>query len=186
MLSSRGNTWLYLEIKHLSLAKRCKIIGRMGLRYAVKSCGMSALLMILRLFWFVVFESVPIVSALSFVSYISARPLSLRAVCVISAGILLLAVMGIFFYFSAVQRYSRAMFYLACYKELSVTDAIKESVRKTMGKQGKTLMFKLSFMPWFLLCVGIAPAFFVIPYYKQSIICRFLYDRWCLIGQLRF
>ncbi len=172
-----GPMRLHLEIKHLSLAKQCKKTERIGVKYALKACGMSVLLMILRAFWFMVFESLPIISAIIFISYISAEPFSMRAAYVISAGIFLLAAVGVFFYFSAVQRYSRAMFYLACYKELSVLDAIKESVRKTRGKHGKTLIFKLSFLPWFLLCLGIAPALFVIPYYKQSITCRFLCDR---------
>lgn len=168
---------LYLEIKHLSLAKQCKKTEKIGVKYALKSCGMSVLLMILKLFWFLVFESLPMISSLIFIFYISAEPFSARAANVIFVGIILVAAAGVFFYFSAVQRYSRAMFYLACYKELSVLDAIKESVRKTKGKHGKTLIFKLSFLPWFLLCIGIAPALFVIPYYKQSIICRFLCDK---------
>ena len=168
---------LWLEIKHLSLAKRCKKREHIGLKYAAKSCLMSVSLMFLKFFWLLVFELVPAVSAIAFFSYLSVHPLSLRAVNTVFLGIILLAAAGIFFYFSAVQRYSAAMFYLACYENIGAFDAIKESVRKTKGKQGKTLIFKLGFLPWFLLCIGIAPAFFVIPYYKQSITCRFLNDR---------
>ena len=167
---------LQLEIKHLSLAKRCKNAERIGLKYALKSCGMSLMLLVFKAFWFAVFEFLPAISAAIFILCISTQPLSMRAAKVILAGIVLVAAMGLFFYFSAIQRYSMAMFYLACYKDFSVLDAIKESISKTKGKRRKTLMFKVSFLPWFLLCLGIAPAFFVVPYYKQSITCHFLYD----------
>lgn len=167
---------LWLEKSLLLLASNVKNFrgGGIGFWGAVKSCGLSLCLFGLKLFWLTVFEAIPILSALILVLQLKKEPISLRAACAFAAGIGVLAVIGLGFWFLFIQRYSKAMFYLACYRDFSVTDALNESVKRTKGRLGEILFFKLGFLPWFVLCIGILPALYVIPYYKQSLTCLFL------------
>lgn len=164
---------LRLQIKHLLLARRINPSQRinMGFYDAVKACEMCICLFFIRFFWFVVFEAVPVAAT---VIFLLRGTVSLRASFVFLSGMLILALAGIGFYLFFTQRYSKAWFYLACYKDFTVSDAIAESIKRTKGKYGDILFFKLGFFPWFLLCILIFPAFYVIPYYKQSITCLFL------------
>ena len=168
---------LNLEAKHFMLAVRNVRAEKAGFREFARSCGMTAVLFILKAFSFLVYEFIPLVSVALFGFYLSENPISVRAFAAVFAGVSASFLTGLFFYFLSVQRYSKAMFFLVGYKNLSVVDAIKESVRKTRGKCAEILLFKLGFLPWFLLCIAVVPALFVIPYYKQSITCRFLNDR---------
>ena len=77
----------------------------------------------------------------------------------------------------AVQRYARAGFYLAAYGDISPVQAISMSVKRCCEEVTELFLFKLSFLPWLLLCAAILPALYVIPYYKQSVTCRFLGGR---------
>ena len=55
-----------------------------------------------------------------------------------------------------------------------LTQKLRATAPKRKGKYADILFFKLGFAPWFLLCILVFPAFYVIPYYKQSITCFFL------------
>lgn len=170
---------LLLEIKHLLLAKRIKPMRRinMGASGALKACALCVYNFFLKLFWFAAFEFVPFCGAFVFASYAENRAVSLKAAYAVFAGLAVLAVAGLFFWLVFIQRYSKSMFYLACYKDLTASEAIGESIRKTRGRLVEIFLFKFSFAPWLLLCAAVVPALFVIPYYKQSITCYFLNSR---------
>lgn len=168
---------LNLEAKHFMLAVRNVRLKKADFRTFARSCGMTAILFVFKAFHLLIYEFIPLVATVVFGFYLSQKSVSVRAAAVVFAGISVAFVIGLFFYFVSVQRYSKAMFFLVGYENLSVVDAIKESIRKTQGKCGEILLFKLGFLPWFLLCIAVVPALFVIPYYKQSITCRFLNDR---------
>ena len=168
---------LNLEMKHFALAVRNISAPKACFKVFLKSCGMTAILFIFKAFSLFVYEFIPIVSTVIFGFYLSQKSVSAKAFIALFAGVSAAFLIGLFFYFLTVQRYSKAMFFLVCYENLGVLDAIKESVRKTQNKCGEILLFKLGFLPWFLLCIAVVPALFVIPYYKQSITCRFLNDR---------
>lgn len=170
---------LLLEIKHLLLAKRIKPMRRinMGVSGAVRACVLCVYTFFLKLFWFAVFEFVPLCGVFAFAAYAENRAISLKAAYAVFAGIAVLAIIGLFFWLVFVQRYSKSMFYLACYKDLTAAEVIGESIRKTRGRLGEIFIFKFSFVPWLLLCAAVVPALFVIPYYKQSITCYFLNSR---------
>lgn len=170
---------LLLEIKHLLLAKRIKPMRRISIGFSgfIKSCGLCIYIFLLKLFWLCVFEVLPVCGAVVFFFYVENRAVSLKATYAVFAGIAVLAVVGLFFWLVLIQRYSKAMFYLACYKDLTAGEAIGESVRKTRGRLAEIFLFKFSFVPWLLLCAGIVPALFVVPYYKQSVTCYFLNNR---------
>lgn len=167
---------LRLQIKHLLLARGINASERidMGLSGILKACEMSVCLFFIKLFWFAVFEAIPVISSAFFIYHNTRNAVSLRAAFIFFSGMLILAVAGLGFYFLYTQRYSKSMFYLACYKDFTVTEAISESIKRTKDKCADILFFKLGFVPWFLLCVLVFPVFFVVPYYKQSITCLFL------------
>lgn len=164
---------LRLQIKHLLLARGIKPSQGicMGFANAMKACELSICLFFIKLFWFAVFEAVPVAAT---VIFLLRGTVSLRAAFVFFSGMLILLLAGFGFYLLFTQRYSKAWFYLACYKDFTVSDAISESIKRTKGKYADILFFKLGFAPWFLLCILVFPVFYVIPYYKQSITCLFL------------
>lgn len=169
---------LRLEIRHFMLARGMKNMNvRTGSTGLKKSLIFYPLLFCIKSFWFAVFEAVPVSGALMLYLYLNEKSLSAKATVVFLVCIAVLAVSGIGFYSVFIQRYSKAAFYLVCYEDFSALDAIKESVRKTRGNLCETLLFKLGFLLWFLLCAGIVPMLFVIPYYKQSLVCFFLNQR---------
>ncbi len=171
---------LRLETRHFMLARGMKNIRvRTGLSEFGKSLLFYPLVLCLKLFWLFVFEAVPVFSATAFYFYLNENSLSLKAFVVVGAGIIILAAVGFGFYSVFIQRYSKSAFYLACYKDFSPFDAIGESVRKTRDSLVEILLFKLGFLPWFLLCIGIVPMLFVIPYYKQSMILYFINKTRC-------
>ncbi len=167
---------LRLHIKHLLLARGINPSQRIGIGLSgmLKSCEMCVCLFFIKLFWFAVFEAIPIISSAIFVHHNIRNAVSLRAAFVFFSGMIILAIAGFGFYLLHTQRYAKSMFFLACYKDFTVTEAISESIKRTKDKCADILFFKLGFVPWFLLCVLIFPVFFVIPYYKQSVTCLFL------------
>ncbi len=164
---------LKLQLKFLLLARGRYSYYKTQTGF-LKACELSIRLFFVRLFWGAVFEGAPFIGSVFFVWYISRNTLSLRAAYSVAAGIFVLAAVGFVFYLVFIQRYSKSWFYLASYGDFSASDAINESVRKTQGKLLETFIFKLGFLPWFLLCVAVIPAFFVVPYYKQSVTCFYL------------
>lgn len=162
-----------LQIKHLLLAKKLNpsLKTDMGIDGMIKACEMSIRLFIIKLFLFAFFEAVPIIAT---VVFFSKKAVSVRAAYIFLSGMLILAIAGFGFYLLFIQRYSKARFYLACYRDFTVSDAITESIKRTKGKCADILSFKLGFIPWFSLCIFIFPIFYVIPYYKQSVTCLFL------------
>lgn len=164
---------LKMQIKHLLLARKSNHSYRadIGLSGMLKACEMSICLFFIKLFWLAVFEIIPITATIIF---LLKGTISLRSAFVFFSGMLVLVLAGLGFYLVYTQRYSKSWFYLACYKDFSVSDAISESIKRTRNKCADILFFKLGFVPWFLLCILIFPAFYVVPYYKQSITCLFL------------
>ncbi len=139
-----------------------------------KSLVFYPVIFCIRTFWLAVFEAVPVSATVMLYFCLLKESLSMKAAIVFSTGIVILAVSGLIFYSVFIQRYAKASFYLVCYEDFSAFDAIKESVRKTRDGLCEILFFKLSFLPWFLLCIGIVPMLFVIPYYKQSLTLYFI------------
>lgn len=165
---------LKMQINHLLLARRKtgspQSFG-IGFTGVLKACEMSVCMFFIKLFWLAVFEIIPLTATVIFVMK---KSVNLRSAFVFFSGMFILSLAGFGFYLVFIQRYSKSWFYLACYKDFTAADAIAESIKRTKGRYADILFFKLGFAPWFLLCVLIFPAFYVIPYYKQSITCLFL------------
>ena len=165
---------LQIEFLVLSRGKGRFMKPEIGFADILKACELSIRLFFIKLFWFSVFEFLPAASVVYFIHHNYYNAVSLRAAYTVFSGTLILAVFGLVFYFVFSQRYSKSWFFLACYRDFTAADAIKESIRKTQNMLADIFFFKLGFIPCFLLCVGILPAFYVVPYYKQSVTCYFL------------
>ena len=138
---------------------------------------MYSALFALKLLWLLLFEAIPAAFFTVFALRIARQPVSLKASAALLIGSAALAAAGLLFWGIAVQRYARAGFYLAAYGDISPVQAISMSVKRCREEQTELFLFKLSFLPWLLLCAAILPALYVIPYYKQSVTCRFLGGR---------
>ena len=163
---------LSMETKHFMLARGMKNVkAATGFK---KSLLFYPAFFLIKTFWLAVFEAIPVSAAAILYFYLRNDSLSMKATVTFFSCIVILAAVGVIFYSVFIQRYSKAAFYLVCYEGFSVLDSFKESKRKTQNSLCEILLFKLSFLPWFILCIGIVPILFVIPYYKQSLILYFL------------
>ena len=79
----------------------------------------------------------------------------------------LLTVFFGFFYAVAMQKFFLARYYVTN-ENLGVWEALKKSRHATRGKRGEILLFRLSFLPWFLSCALVLPCLYVQPYYEIS------------------
>lgn len=88
---------------------------------------------------------------------------------VLSVSVILLSVTGAFFSFVFCQRYFLSSYLWYENEPCRVNEIIKLSTQIMENKCFETAMLKLSFFPWWLLCVLIFPTVYVYPYYKLSI-----------------
>ena len=86
----------------------------------------------------------------------------------LAAGSLIFGISGLIFYFVAVQRYFIAEYLFSSDPRLGVFTAINQSKNLLDGHIFEIVKFKLSFWPWFFGCLAVIPAFYFIPYYKES------------------
>ena len=93
----------------------------------------------------------------------------LFSVTVISGVISLLTGLG--FSFCIKQRYFLTKYLSMKYSDLTVNETVLLSSKIMDGRCFKTVIFKLSFIPQFALCLLILPSVYVIPYYRQSCVC---------------
>lgn len=166
-----------LQIKHISLALGSREERELHFHDRLNACLLYSMLFGLKLLWFAAFEAVPAVMLSAFMLRISQQAVSLRASRALLIGIAVLAVTGAVFWAVTVQRYAKAEFYFAAYSDVSPSRAVSLSVKHCRDTAADIFMFKLSFLPWLLLCAAVLPALYIIPYYKQSITCRFLCGR---------
>lgn len=87
---------------------------------------------------------------------------------------ILLFVTGLFFYFVYTQRFFLVPYLYLENPSEKVSEIISLSGKVMENKCFDTAIFKLSFFPWWLLCVLLFPAIYVYPYYKMSISLKVL------------
>ncbi len=64
--------------------------------------------------------------------------------------------------------YSQTFYILNDQPELEAMEALRASKELMNGHKLEYFLLQLSFLPWFLLCVFILPAFFVVPYWNAT------------------
>lgn len=84
------------------------------------------------------------------------------------SGAAAMLIIGALFAFICVQRYFLTPYIVASNPKIKIKDAVSQSKILMNGRMKKTAGFKLSFMPWFILCAAVLPIYYVWPYYKQS------------------
>ncbi len=142
---------------------------------AFKSARFWCCLTLLRLMWAFVFLSPGLI--LFTVCWVMLTKntievnLLIALLCSGSAAILI----GSVFFLIASQRYFLSSLNLAKNPRTGIIYSIKKSTAQTEGQCLKIFLFKLSFLPWFMLCVLIFPAAYVWPYYKQCCLRYGLY-----------
>ncbi|GHU80561.1 hypothetical protein FACS1894191_6100 [Clostridia bacterium] len=72
------------------------------------------------------------------------------------------------FYIICVNRYALAAYIYFDDMAAGIGAAIKISVRYSKGSRASLFLFQLSFIGWWLLCLLILPALYVLPYYFTS------------------
>ena len=140
----------------------------------LKNILLSLRLFLLKTAELIAFEFLPILMITLLFFGISIKGISRNFCIIILIGAAVVAVTGFVFYVFSVQKYAQAPFLLAAYPELTVGECIRQSKEKWTEKAAELLRFKLGFLPWLFACVAIFPLLYVIPYYKQSLTCRFV------------
>ena len=84
------------------------------------------------------------------------------------SGAAAMLILGSIFAFICTQRYFLTPYIVAANPKIKIKDAVSQSKILMNGRMKKTAGFKLSFMPWFILCAAVFPIYYVWPYYKQS------------------
>lgn len=92
---------------------------------------------------------------------------------------ILLVVLGVLAESACMTRYVAAPFILAIDERSGVFSALRLSSKATKGFRGELFAMLLSFLPWMLLCLILAPLLFVVPYMAAAcaLFSRFLLDR---------
>ena len=152
--------------------KRKKRLGRamfwLAPKNSLKAFGLYVALFLVKTFWTILLllPGVAIMFSFSYLAYDAGIEFNLFLCGVVGGGILF--VMGLVFRFFIVQKYFLAKTILVENPGASVLSAIRQSREIMDGNLKKTAFFKLSFAPWFLICVGVFPILYVWPYYRQS------------------
>jgi len=84
----------------------------------------------------------------------------------------LLLLLGLVFYAATVQRYALVLPILAKQPRCKLGNAIQLSAARTSAHCSALLKYKLSLLPWYLLCMLVVPMPFVAPYITQARACR--------------
>ncbi len=135
---------------------------------------LSVRLFLLKTAELIAFEFLPFLMISALLLMIRIKGISANACIIILVGVAVIAATGLIFYVFSVQKYSKAQFFLAAYPNLSVGDCIALSLINCKEKAAELLRFKLGFLPWIPLCIAIFPLLYFIPYYKQSLTCRYV------------
>lgn len=82
-----------------------------------------------------------------------------------------LCFVGLYFGFAAVQNYAFCDALLALSPQAGLIDTLKTSRKLARQSAFSAVRFKLRFFPWILCSCLILPAFYALPYYRQSVAC---------------
>lgn len=82
-----------------------------------------------------------------------------------------LCFVGLYFGFAAAQSYAFCDALLVLSPQAGLIDTLKTSRKLARQSAFSTVRFKLRFFPWMLCSCLIFPAFYALPYYRQSVAC---------------
>lgn len=133
-----------------------------------KAFRLNIALFFAKLFWtnLMLLPGAAVVFSFCYLAYDAGIEFNLFLCGIAGGGVLITT--GLIFRFLVVQKYFLAKSILIENPRLSAVEAIRRSCEVMNGNLRKTALFKLSFAPWILACVGILPIIYVWPYYRQS------------------
>ncbi len=148
--------------------QRGKMIYWFNPKRVIHSFSLYASLFFRKLFWtsLLLLPGILTIFSFCYLAYDTGLEFNLFICGAAGGGLITLA--GLLFRFLIVQRYFLAQSLFVSSPGMKASQAIRLSCEIMNGQLKKTALFKLSFMPWFLLCAGILPVFYVWPYYRQS------------------
>ena len=153
--------------------------GRLGLLFkylhpkkAIRAFSLYLRLNSLKLFWFIYFL-LPFSICTGCTAYLYTMPSLPQSVYIVLAtGSGLLLSLSIVMWRISTLRFSAAPYYFCLNPRMTVTEAIKKSIRFTDGHLADGAILEYSFLGWILSCAFIAPLFYVVPYFK---LCKCVY-----------
>lgn len=163
-----------MRIRYIRLYIGDRERARLRFEDGVSACVLEAMLFFVKIFYFAAYEALPAGACAVLIFKLRTGEISVNTVIVLACGIVAAFIIGAVAAFVAVQKYSRAGFYLAAYDGISPAEAIRLSVKHSEGKLVSTAVFKAGFLPWLLLCLLGVPSLFVMPYYRQSLTGLFI------------
>ena len=133
-----------------------------------KAFRLNIALFFAKLFWtnLMLLPGAAVVFSFCYLAYDAGIEFNLFLCGIAGGGVLIIT--GLVFRFLVVQKYFLAKSILIENPRLSAVEAIRRSCEVMNGNLRKTALFKLSFAPWILACVGILPIIYVWPYYRQG------------------
>lgn len=149
--------------------------GRIGLLFhfftfkrSFRALLLYSRLTILKISWLLYF-SLPCVVCYSIAYYLYLEGSILPVVFyILIAGSSLLLSCCIFMWRIAFSRYNAAPYYVCLNGNITPKKAIEKSIRFTDGVLRESVFLESSFLGWFLSCLTIIPAFYVLPYFRIS------------------
>lgn len=163
----------YLKASDCSTKGAYRVKGKTTI---LKAFLLGVLIVTLKILWFFALQ-IPFIAAASYFAYLLMDGLPQNIIFIFVGGCLALFLIGSFFWFCIVQRYTAARYIFASSKLPSAFGVIKQSTDTMKGRCLKTAFFKLSLIPWIVSCLFLIPIPYVLPYYKMStavIVCEFM------------
>ena len=153
-----------------------EVFGWFGsLKLYLKSVLLTLNIFVRFIMWFVVTCSVPIALMAADYYFYTPMPLVSGAFDSKTAIFYLLKALSsmlllycLFLLCFLMMRYFLAVYLLVEDNSRGVREVIRTSLRYSRGMRWEMFKFNLSFLPWFLVCYFVFPAFFVLPYYSAS------------------
>lgn len=139
--------------------------------HAVQAVRLSIALFFIKTGLLAAWLALPCAVSVILAAVIKNAAVDLRIALAAAVGTAVLFIISLVFYAVSVQAYVCAQYILVASPSTTVRSAIRQSKAKTLGCRAALLRFRLSFLPWFLLCLAVVPLFYVWPYYKQSLAC---------------
>lgn len=138
---------------------------------ALRSAGYVAALGCIKAFWALIFLSPGLFLFGGTVYSAVTQKYELNLLIAVCGGSFALLLVGIGFFSVMLQRYFLVIPILVKDPGISFTKAVRLSGDLMNGNCLRTAKMKWSFFFWFLSCLLILPAIYVIPYYRQTCAC---------------
>lgn len=135
---------------------------------SIKAFKLKILMFFIKLFWTVVFLLPAAIAFAGVISLAYGGGIEFYLFLSLIAGGTILLITGLIFRFIIIQRYFAAPYLMASEPKLKPIIAIKQSKNLIEGHIFRIVLFKIKYLPSFILYPLIIPAIFLYPNYKQS------------------